>query len=95
MVLGHGGSRHSTMSTKLHTRQTLNQHSTERQKHHRHTHRQTECGVPTDVTCVLRFSGNRLSTFDNSFHHALRQRAEVLCVYVRACGAYAVHVVCV
>jgi len=43
-----------------------------------HTHRQTACGVPTDCTCVLRFAGNRLSTFDNSFHHALRQRAEIV-----------------
>jgi len=41
-----------------------------------HVHRQSDDGVPTDVTCTLRFSGNRLATFDNSFFHALRQRAE-------------------
>lgn len=41
-------------------------------------HRRSESGVPTDVSCALKFSGGRLSLFDNSFHHALRQNAELI-----------------
>jgi hypothetical protein len=50
-------------------------------------HRKSAGGVPTDITCTLKFSGGKLAQFDNSFFHSLRQGAEIVGDKV-GCGVF-------